>query len=49
MVLGIALAGLNAFATLLAVDAYPIWSMLVVAVDLLVIYALTVHGLGGGD
>jgi hypothetical protein len=47
-VLGIALAGLNGLVTLMAVEAYPLWSMLVLAVDVLVIYALAVHGFGDG-
>jgi hypothetical protein len=38
------LAGLSALANLLFVEAYPIWSLLVISVDVLVIYALTVHG-----
>jgi hypothetical protein len=44
VVLGIALAGLNGITTLMAVEAYPIWSMLVLTLDVLVIYALAMHG-----
>jgi hypothetical protein len=40
----VGLAGLSALANLLFVEAYPIWSILLIAVDVLVIYALTVHG-----
>ncbi|MCW2510368.1 MAG: hypothetical protein JWP68_3516, partial [Modestobacter sp.] len=29
---------------LLFIEAYPLWSVIVVTVDVLVIYALTVHG-----
>jgi hypothetical protein len=47
-VLGMALAGFNAIAALAAVGAYPIWSMVILAVDCLVIYALAVHGFGYG-
>jgi hypothetical protein len=38
------LAGLSAIANLLFIEAYPIWSIIVITVDILVIYALTVHG-----
>src|SRR5690349_16401674 len=40
---GIAAAFLNAIAHLGFVSSYPLWSLMVVAVDVLVIYALTVH------
>jgi hypothetical protein len=40
----VAVAGLSALANLLFVEAYPIWSILLITVDVLVIYALTVHG-----
>ncbi|MDY7102315.1 MAG: hypothetical protein S0880_14105 [Actinomycetota bacterium] len=43
-VLGIAGAGLNALAQMTFLSAYPAWSITVMVVDLLVIYALTVHG-----
>ena len=42
--LAVGLAGLSALANLLFVEAYPIWSILVITIDVLVIYALTVHG-----
>jgi len=38
------LAGLSAIANLLFIAAYPVWSIIVITVDILVIYALTVHG-----
>ena len=38
------LAGLSAIANLLFIEAYPVWSIIVITVDILVIYALTVHG-----
>lgn len=38
------LAGLSAIVNLLFIEAYPIWSVIVITVDVLVIYALTVHG-----
>jgi hypothetical protein len=43
-VLGFALAGISAVLNLLFIEAYPLWSVIVVTVDVLVIYALTVHG-----
>lgn len=41
---GVALAGLSALANLAFLGAYPVWSILIITVDVLVIYALTVHG-----
>jgi hypothetical protein len=38
------LAGLSALANLFFIDAYPIWSVMIITVDVIVIYALTVHG-----
>jgi hypothetical protein len=43
-IVGVLLAGLSAIANLLFIEAYPIWSIVVITVDVLVIYALTVHG-----
>jgi hypothetical protein len=40
----VCLAGLSALANLLFIAAYPFWSLTIIAVDVLVIYALTVHG-----
>jgi len=42
--LGITLAALNAVLALLSVGAYPIWSLVILALDGVVIYALTVYG-----
>jgi hypothetical protein len=44
LVLGIGLATLNLIAHLLFLPAYPIWSILIMTLDLLVIYGLTVYG-----
>jgi hypothetical protein len=44
VVLGIMFAGLNAVGALLSIGAYPIWSMIILVLDGLVIYALTVYG-----
>jgi hypothetical protein len=41
---GVVLAGLSALLNLAFIEAYPIWSVTVIAVDVVVIYALTVHG-----
>jgi hypothetical protein len=41
---GITCAVLNAIAALLAIPAYPFWSLVVIAIDLLVIYGLAVYG-----
>jgi len=41
---GIALAALALFANFLTLAAFPIWSIVMIAVDLIAIYALAVHG-----
>jgi hypothetical protein len=41
---GMSVAGIQAIAQLLMVQAYPWWSITVFAVDVLVIYALAVYG-----
>lgn len=41
---GILLAGLSAIANFLFIPHYPIWSLLMIAVDVFVIWALTAHG-----
>jgi hypothetical protein len=43
-VLGIMFAGFNAIAALLAIGAYPLWSVIILVVDGLIIYSLTVYG-----
>jgi hypothetical protein len=43
-VLGIMFAGFSAVAALLAIGAYPVWSVIILVVDGLIIYALTVYG-----
>lgn len=43
-VVGILIAVLSALVNIAFLSAYPIWSTIVIAVDVLVIYALTVHG-----
>jgi hypothetical protein len=41
---GMIVAGLNAIAQFSFMQAYPFWSLLVFALDVLVIYALAVYG-----
>jgi hypothetical protein len=43
-VIAMVVAMLSAIGNLLVISAYPIWSVIVIAVDVLVIYAVTVHG-----
>ncbi|WP_433788884.1 DUF7144 family membrane protein [Actinoplanes sp. CA-252034] len=43
-VVGIGIAGMSALGNLLFLPAYPFWCAVVIAVDVLVIYALAVHG-----
>jgi hypothetical protein len=43
-VVGIIIAVLSAIVNVAFIAAYPIWSTIVIAVDVLVIYALAVHG-----
>jgi hypothetical protein len=43
-IIGIAGAMLNAIGHLLAIEAYPLWSIIIIVIDGLVIYALTVYG-----
>jgi hypothetical protein len=41
---GILIAGLNAIAQLMAIGAYPVWSVVVLVIDGLIIYGLCVYG-----
>jgi hypothetical protein len=43
-VIGIIIAVISAFANLVFIAAYPLWCTIVIATDVLVIYALAVHG-----
>jgi hypothetical protein len=43
-VVGITLAALSATANFLFIPYYPFWSLLIIAVDVLVIWALAAHG-----
>lgn len=42
--IGVILAVLSAIANFLFIPYYPFWSLLLIAVDIFVIWALTVHG-----
>jgi hypothetical protein len=41
---GVVVAAFSALVNLVFLTAYPIWSLIVIALDVIVIYALTVHG-----
>ena len=41
---GVAIAGLNAIAQLLFMPSYPLWSLALFTLDILVIYGLVAHG-----
>ncbi len=41
---GIGVAGLNILGHVVFAQAYPFWSLIAIALDVLVIYALTVYG-----
>jgi hypothetical protein len=43
-VVGVILATLSAIVNIAFLGAYPIWSLLMIALDVIVIMALTVHG-----
>jgi hypothetical protein len=43
-VIGIILAVLSAIANFAFIPYYPLWSILVIAIDVIVIWALAVHG-----
>ena len=41
---GVILCGINALVQLVFLSAYPIWAVLIITLDILVIWALIVHG-----
>ncbi len=43
-IVGVLFAGVSAILNLVFIQAYPVWSMIIITVDVLVIFALTVHG-----
>jgi len=43
-VVGVVLASLSALANIAWINAYPLWSVIVITIDIIVIHALVVHG-----
>jgi hypothetical protein len=43
-VVGVILAVLSAVVNLAFIAAYPVWSTIVIAIDIIIIYAIIVHG-----
>ena len=43
-IVGIVLAGVSAIVNLAYIAAYPLWSVIVIALDVIIIHALAVHG-----
>jgi len=41
---GVVIAFLSALVNLAFISAYPVWSVILIALDVIVIYAITVHG-----
>ena len=41
---GVGVAAISLIAAFLALPLYPVWSIIVIAIDVLVIWALTAHG-----
>lgn len=42
--LGVFLVAVSAIANFAFIPAYPIWSMMIIAIDILIIYAIMAHG-----
>ncbi|MGN6634553.1 MAG: DUF7144 family membrane protein [Oryzihumus sp.] len=43
-IIGMIMAGVSAIVNLAFIAAYPLWSITIIALDVMVIYALAVHG-----
>ncbi len=43
-IIGVLAAGLSAIAQISTIRPYPIWSLIIIFINVMVIYALTVHG-----
>jgi hypothetical protein len=41
---GVAVVGLNAIGQMFFIPAYPFWSLMIIAVDVIALYALCAHG-----
>jgi len=44
IVVGVIVAGLSAIANFAFIPVYPVWSILILALDVIIIYALLAHG-----
>ncbi len=44
LAVGVIMALISAVAHMASLNIYPLWSMIIITVDVLIIYALTVHG-----
>jgi len=43
-IVGVAVAALSALTNLVFISAYPVWSMIMIAIDVIIIFAIVVHG-----
>ncbi|HZB06681.1 MAG TPA: hypothetical protein VE449_08820 [Thermoleophilaceae bacterium] len=43
--LGIALVGVHSIGVMMSIGAYPVWSVILLVIDGVIIYGLTVYGL----
>ena len=43
-VVGVVLALVSATVNMVYLEAYPVWSIIAITIDVLVVYALVVHG-----
>jgi hypothetical protein len=43
-VVGVIIAGLSALVNLAFISAYPVWSAIMITIDVIVIFAIIVHG-----
>ena len=43
-IVGVVVASLSLIANFFFIPAYPLWALIVIAIDVLVIWALTAHG-----
>jgi hypothetical protein len=43
-VVGVVVAGISALTNMVFIGAYPLWSIVIITLDVVVIYALIVHG-----
>ena len=43
-IVGVGIASLSALANLVFISAYPLWSTIMITIDIIVIYSIVVHG-----